>query len=99
MTLVVIGPVTRDLVIIGDEKSFNVGGATYFQSFVFEKYFPDYLAIINCSDDELISEFPDRSKVETVLKEDTHYFINEYPEADNPDIRMQLSNFADIKSQ
>ena len=50
MTLVAIGPVTKDLVVIGDEKSHKVGGATYFQSFVFEEFFPDYLAIVNCSD-------------------------------------------------
>ena len=36
MTLVVIGPVTNDLVVIGKESSNKVGGATYFQSFVFD---------------------------------------------------------------
>ena len=57
MTLVVIGPVTNDLVIIGEEKSNRVGGATYFQSFVFEKFFKDYLAIVNCCDESLNSLF------------------------------------------
>ena len=96
MTLVLIGPVTKDLVVIGDNESFKVGGATYFQSFVFEKFYSDYLAIVNCSDDELVSEFPDKSKVRTIPKDDTHYFINRYPDRDNMDIRFQLSNFADI---
>ncbi len=96
MTLVVIGPVTNDLVIIGEEKSNRVGGATYFQSFVFEKFFKDYLAIVNCCDESLIDDFPDMSKVHLIKKDDTHYFINEYPFEDNLDIRHQLSNFAQI---
>lgn len=96
MTLVLIGPATKDLVIVGDEESQKVGGATYFQSFVFEKYYSDYLAIINCSDESLINEFPDKSKVKTILKENTHYFINNYPDKDNLDVRHQLSNFANI---
>ena len=49
MTLVIIGPVSNDLIIIEGEKSQKTGGATYYQSFVFDKYFTDYLAIINCS--------------------------------------------------
>ncbi|KZX14088.1 PfkB family carbohydrate kinase [Methanobrevibacter oralis] len=96
MTLICIGPVTKDLIIVGSEKSFKVGGATYFQSFVFEEYFNDYLAIVNTSSKELINEFPDISKVKVLLKEDTHYFINHYPKRDNLDLRHQLSNFAKI---
>ena len=99
MTLVIIGPVTNDLIIIGDEKSFKVGGATYFQSFVFEKFFSDYLAIVNCSDESLVSDFPDSSKVTVIKKDDTHFFINRYPYEDNRDIRQQISNFADIPIQ
>ena len=67
MTLVVIGPVTNDLVVIGDEKSSNVGGATYFQSFVFEEFYTDYLAVVNCSDEKLAFEFPNPDKVRVVL--------------------------------
>jgi sugar/nucleoside kinase (ribokinase family) len=96
MTLVVIGPVTHDLVVIGDKRSHKVGGATYFQSFVFEEYFKDYLAIVNCSDESLINVFPSDSKVKVILKEDTHFFINSYPDGGNLDIRNQLSNFAEI---
>lgn len=96
MTLVVIGPATRDLVIIGDEESHNVGGATYYQSFVFEEFYPDYLAIVNCADSDLINEFPNPDKVKAIIKDDTHYFINRYPFKNNPDIREQSSNFAQI---
>ncbi len=96
MTLVLIGPVCEDLIIIGDEKSSKVGGASYYQSFVYEEFYNDYLAIVNTSNADLINEFPDVSKVKLILKDDTHYFINEYPDKDNLDIRRQSTNFADI---
>ena len=96
MTLIVIGPVTKDLIVIGDEKTHKIGGATYFQSFVFEKFYNDYLAIVNCSDEDLVKEFPDSEKVKVILKDDTHFFINNYPNPDDLDIRNQLSNFANI---
>lgn len=96
MTLVVIGPVTKDLIVIGDEKSQKVGGATYYQSFVFDRFYSDYMAIVNCSDEALVSDFPDLAKVRVIKKDDTHFFINKYPFKDNLDIRQQLSNFADI---
>ena len=96
MTLVVIGPVTKDLVIIGDDESHKVGGATYFQSFVFEEFLDDYIAIINCFDEKLVCEFPDSNKVKVIKKDNTHFFINKYPLKENLDIRQQLSNFAQI---
>lgn len=96
MTLVLIGPVCEDLIIIGDEKNSKVGGATYYQSFVCEEFYNDYIAIVNASNVDLVSEFPDESKVKLILKEDTHYFINEYPDKENLDIRYQSTNFANI---
>ncbi len=96
MTLVVIGPVTKDSVIIGDEESLNIGGATYFQSFVFEEFYKDYLAIVNCDDSRLVRYFPDSAKVNVIKKENTHFFVNRYPDKDNLDIRQQSSNFANI---
>jgi hypothetical protein len=96
MTLVVIGPVTRDSVVIAEKTSQKIGGATYFQSFVFEEFYEDYLAIVNCADEGLADAFPSLDKVQVILKEDTHYFINQYPFEDNLNVRTQLSNFADI---
>ena len=96
MTLVLIGPACEDLIIIGDEESSKVGGASFFQSFVYEEYYDDYLAIMNASNVDLIDEFPDKSKVKLILKDETHHFINEYPDKDNLDMRKQLTNFADI---
>ncbi|AMK15368.1 PfkB family carbohydrate kinase [Methanobrevibacter olleyae] len=96
MTLVLIGPVCEDLIIIGDEKSSKVGGASFYQSFVYEEFYDDYLSIINTSNTDLIDKFPDKSKVKVILKEDTHYFINEYPDKDNLNIRKQFTNFANV---
>ena len=96
MTLLLIGPACEDLIIIGDKESSKVGGASFFQSFVYEEYFDDYLAILNASNAELIDEFPDKSKVKLILKDETHHFINEYPDKDNLDMRKQSTNFADI---
>ena len=96
MTLVLIGPACEDLIIIGEEKSSKVGGASFFQSFVYEEYCNDYLAIVNASKDNLIDSFPDKSKVKLIFKEDTHYFINEYPNKDDLDFRYQSTNFANI---
>lgn len=96
MTLICIGPVTKDLIILECEKFFKVGGPTYFQSFVFEEFFNDYLAIVNTSSKDLIKNFPDESKVKIISKKNTHYFINQYPNKDNLDLRHQLSNFANI---
>lgn len=96
MTLVILGPVTQDIIRIGDDESYKVGGATYYQSFVFEEFYKDYLAIVNCSDENLVNDFPDLSKVKVIRKKDTHFFINDYPDADNLNVRHQVSNFADI---
>ena len=96
MTLVLIGPACEDLIIIGDKESSKVGGASFFQSFVYEEFYNDYLAILNASNVDLMDEFPDKSKVKIILKDDTHHFINEYPDKDNLDIRKQSTNFANV---
>ena len=76
MTLVLIGPACEDLILIGDDESSKVGGASFYQSYVYEEFYKDYLAIVNASNTHLINSFPDKSKVKLILKEDTHYFIN-----------------------
>lgn len=96
MTLIIIGPVCKDLIIKDGKKSSKVGGASYYQSFVYEEFFNDYLALVNTSNTDLIDAFPDKSKVKLILKDDTHYFINEYPNKENLDVRKQSTNFADI---
>ena len=96
MTLVLIGPVCEDLIIIGDNKDSKVGGACYYQSFVYEEFYQEYIAIVNASNTDLINEFPDKSKVKLILKDNTHHFVNEYPNKNNLNVRKQSTNFADI---
>ena len=96
MTLVVLVPATEDIIIKNGMKESKVGGATFFQAFVYEALNIDYLAIVNLSNLDIIDKFPDKNKVIALLKEDTHFFINEYPNEDNLDLRVQLSNFANI---
>ena len=96
MTLVLIGPACEDLILIGDDESSKIGGASFYQSYVYEEFYKDYLAIVNASNTHLINSFPDKSKVKLILKENTHYFINEYPDKDNLDLRNQSTNFAEI---
>lgn len=97
MTLLVAGPVTEDRIIKGKNEYSHVGGATYFQTFVFDNLDIDYKAAVNLSKIDLIKEFPINSNIIPLIKNDTHFFINHYPDENNLDIRFQYSNFADIE--
>lgn len=44
MTIVVIGPLAQDQIITPNSKTYAAGGASYFQSFVFEEFNIDYVA-------------------------------------------------------
>lgn len=96
MTIVVIGPLTQDQIITSNSKTSATGGASYFQSFVFEAFNMDYVAVANFNNLDLIKDFPNLGNLIPIVGDDTHYFINEYPENDNLDIRKQYTNFADI---
>lgn len=96
MTIVVIGPLTQDQIITSNSKTSVAGGASYFQSFVFEEFNMDYVVVANFNNLDLIKDFPNLGNLIPIVGDDTHYFINEYPEGDNSDIRKQYTNFADI---
>ncbi len=96
MTIVVIGPLTQDQIITPNSKTSATGGASYFQSFVFEDFNIDYVVAANFNNLDLIKDFPNLANLIPIVGGDTHYFINEYPKKDNSDIRVQYSNFADI---
>ena len=96
MAIVVIGPLTQDQIITSNSKTSAAGGASYFQSFVFEEFNMDYVAVANFNNLDLIKDFPNLGNLIPIVGDDTHYFINEYPEGDNSDIRKQYTNFADI---
>ena len=96
MTIVIIGPLTQDQIITPNSKTSTTGGASYFQSFVFEEFNIDYLIIANFNNLDLIKDVPNLANLIPIVGDDTHYFINKYPNKDNLDIREQYSNFANI---
>ena len=96
MTIVIIGPLTQDQIITPNSKTSTTGGASYFQSFVFEEFNIDYVIIANFNNLDLIKDVPNLANLIPIVGDDTHYFINKYPNKDNLDIREQYSNFANI---
>lgn len=58
MTIVVIGPLAQDQIITQNSKTYAAGGASYFQSFVFEEFNMDYVAVANFNNLDLIRDFP-----------------------------------------
>ena len=96
MTIVIIGPLTQDQIITPNSKTSTTGGASYFQSFVFEEFNMDYVIIANFNNLDLIKDVPNLANLIPIVGDDTHYFINKYPNKDNLDIREQYSNFANI---
>ncbi len=96
MTIVIIGPLTQDQIITPNSKTSATGGASYFQSFVFEEFNLDYVIIANFNNPDLIKDVPNFANLIPITGENTHYFINEYPKKDNLDVRRQYSNFANI---
>ena len=62
----------------------------------FEEFNIDFVVIANFDNFNLIKDFPNLDNLIPIIGDDTHYFINEYPDESNLDIRKQYSNFADI---
>ena len=91
--LLVIGPLSKDF-LIKDKTTNKVGGALYYQSFVFEKLNIPYTLVISLAknDETLLNEFPDIHKIQHKFKNETITFTNKYIN----DKRVQYSNFADI---
>lgn len=98
MSLLVIGPITKDKIIKNGKETTTVGGSVYYESYVFNALDIDYIPIINLKkeDSNLIAKLPNPKIAKTIFKEDTHYFINSYPNKNNLDLRIQYSNFPNI---
>lgn len=92
--LLVLGPITIDKNIYNKIEQTSIGGAVYYQSFVFENLGINYtiLTTLSYEDKDLLNEFPDKSKVIPIYKNQTLYFENEYISDEN---RVQKSNFID----
>lgn len=91
----IIGPITKDVNIYNGITESAVGGAVYYESFVFENLNCDYviLTTLNMEDWNLLNDFPNKDNVLAVIKDETLIFENEYLTDSK---RVQKSNFADI---
>ena len=96
MSVFILGHPCRDEIIIGDEKSYTVGGPSYYQSHVFKELGFDDFVVICHSPFHFLNSFPKDVRIWSVYNDAHHIFTNEYPDKDNPDIRIQSSNFPKI---
>ena len=93
--LLIIGPITKDVNIYNGITESAVGGAVYYESFVFENLNIDHviLTTLNMEDWNLLNDFPNKDNVLAVIKDETLVFENEYLDDSK---RIQKSNFANI---
>ncbi|MDO5820854.1 MAG: PfkB family carbohydrate kinase [Methanobrevibacter sp.] len=93
--LLIIGPITKDVNIYNGITESAVGGAVYYESFVFENLNIDHviLTTLNMEDWNLLNDFPNKDNVLAVIKDETLVFENEYLDDSQ---RIQKSNFANI---
>ena len=93
--LLIIGPITKDVNIYNGITESAVGGAVYYESFVFENLDIDHviLTTLNMEDWNLLNDFPNKDNVLAVIKDETLVFENEYLDDSK---RIQKSNFANI---
>lgn len=98
MTLVVIGPIAKDKIIKSSKTRFNLGGPIYYQSYIYDIFNFSYVSIttLNKADFLLINEFPNSKKVIPIFKNKSYYFVNDYYNDNNLDLRRQHSNFPNI---
>ena len=96
MSVFILGHPCRDEIIIGDEKSYTVGGPSYYQAHVFKELGYENFEVICNSPAYLFNCFPKNTRVLLIPNEAHHVFTNEYPDKDNLDIRVQSSNFPKI---
>lgn len=93
--LLIIGPLCKDILIKEDKKISKIGGALYYQSFVYEQLNIPYILAISLAkkDETLLNHFPNKTKIKPIFKNETISFINQYV---TPEERIQSSNFSNI---
>lgn len=91
-----IGPVSRDLIVRGDSTEVKVGGAVYYYSRLLSHLGASHTALVTISeeDSELLEEFPDQTRVVPIYHDSTVEFENIYLNGDTSS-RIQRSNFAE----
>lgn len=95
LNFLIIGPITKDINSFQGNVSITIGGAVYYESFVFENLNINYtvLTTLKSDDEYLLDEFPDKEKIIKVFKGETLEFENIYLDDST---REQKSNFASI---
>lgn len=88
-----LGPVCKDTIIRGNQKTHSVGGAVYYQSKVFSALGLNYKAAVTLSvkDKNILNAFSDKNSILPIFKENTVKFENNYYD-ENPNHRFQRSN-------
>lgn len=91
-----IGPVSRDLIVRGNSMEVKVGGAVYYYSRLLSRLGSSHTAIVTISeeDSELLEKFPDHTRVVPIYHDRTVEFENIYSNG-NTSSRIQRSNFAE----
>ena len=91
----IIGPITKDVNIYKGIAESAVGGAVYYESFVFENLNVDHLILtaLDMDDWNLLNDFPNKDNVLAIITDETLIFENEYLDDSR---RIQKSNFANI---
>ena len=90
--LLLIGPVSKDIIIQNNKQEYKTGGAVYYQTHILESFNQNYKCIVTLSkkDFKLLDSFPNKNKIKPLFKSETLNFINKYE--DNSDYRIQKSN-------
>lgn len=89
-SVTLIGPVAKDIIIKNDYRYKSIGGAVFYQSYVFSSLAINCKALITISkdDEELLQEFPDDIELIPFYVNETINFQNIYPD-DDPNHRIQ----------
>lgn len=90
MNVILIGPLTYDIIIKNGNKYKSTGGPVFYQSGVFKSLDIEVMAVITLSDKDrnLLNSFPEKVHIYQILTKETMQFQNIYPDHD-PNHRIQ----------
>ncbi|GAB4316691.1 MAG: ribokinase [Methanobacteriaceae archaeon] len=90
MKVILIGPLTCDIIIKNGNKYKSTGGPVFYQSGVFKSLGIDLevLLTLSSNDKDLLNSFPEKVHIHQILTKETMQFQNIYPDHD-PNHRIQ----------
>lgn len=93
----ILGPLSKDIIIKDGIISHSLGGAVYYQSKVFSALEVDHTVLVTLSreDEDLLNQFPESTHLNPVFKGETVCFENKYLN-NNLDHRIQRSNAPEL---